>query len=264
MSIHPTAVVDPRAEIDQSVSIGPYAVVEADVTIGKDTIVDAHAVICSHTTIGERNHFGSFSSIGAAPQDIHYQGEPTQLIIGNDNRIREYVSIHRGTVSGNGKTYIGNNNMLMAYTHIAHDCKIHNNIIMANVATLAGHVEVEDYVNLGGMVGLHQFCRIGTNSYVGGLSGISKDVPPYVILTGTRSQSRIVGINKIGLSRNGMSRDRINCLSKAFKIIFKAPPEKLLQDALKEAEETFPDSQEVRYLVEFFRNSKRGVTTRTD
>ena len=264
MTIHATAVVDPQAEIHETVSIGPYAVVEANVTIGAETHVDAHAVISGHTTIGARNHIGSFTSIGAPPQDMHYKGEPTELIIGDDNQIREYVSIHRGTVDGNGRTVIGNNNILMAYTHVAHDCIIHNHVIMANVVTLAGHVEIGDYVNLGGLVGIHQFCRIGAYTYIGGMSGISMDVSPYVILTGTRNRMRISGINKIGLRRNGMNRDAINCLEQAFKIIFRASPQTLLKDALEEARQAFPDSPEVQTLVDFFKTSKRGVVKRTE
>ena len=162
-------MVDSQAEIHETASIGPYAVVEANVTIGAETNVDAHAVISGHTTIGDRNRIGSFTSIGAPPQDMHYKGEPTELIIGDDNQIREYVSIHRGTVNGNGRTVIGNNNILMAYTHVAHDCTLHNHVIMANVATLAGHVEIGDFVNLGGLVAVHQFCRIGAYTYIGGM-----------------------------------------------------------------------------------------------
>ena len=252
MNIHATAVVDPQAEVHETASIGPYAVVEAHVTIGPETTVDAHAVISGHTTIGARNHIGSFASIGAPPQDMHYRGEPTELIIGDDNQIREYVSIHRGTVAGNGKTVIGNNNILMAYTHVAHDCTIHNHVIMANVATLAGHVEIGDYVNLGGLVAVHQFCRVGAYTYIGGMSGISMDVAPYVILTGTRNRMRISGINKIGLRRNGVSREAINCLEQAFKMIFRASPQTLLNDSLDATDKAFPDCPEVQSMIEFF------------
>ncbi len=263
MTIHETAVVDPQAEVDKTATIGPYSVIKANVTIGADTVVEAHVVISGHTTIGERNHIGSFTSIGSAPQDSHYKGEPTELIIGDDNQIREYVSIHRGTPSGNGKTVIGNNNMLMAYCHIAHDCIIHNHVIMANAATLGGHVELGDYVNLGGLVGIHQFCRIGSYTYIGGMSGISKDVAPYIMLTGIRNQMRISGINKIGLRRNGISREAISCLEQAFKIIFRSPPETLHQETLDQTLEAFPDSPEVLFMLDFFNTSKRGVVKRT-
>jgi UDP-N-acetylglucosamine acyltransferase len=264
MTIHATAVVAPGATVHETASIGPYSIVEKDVTIGADTTVDAHAVISGHTTIGLRNHIGSFTSIGTPPQDMHYTGEPTELIIGDDNQIREYVSIHRGTVAGNGRTVIGNNNMLMAYTHVAHDCIIGNHVIMANVATLAGHVEVGDYVNLGGLVAIHQFCRIGAYTYIGGMSGISMDVPPYVILSGTRNRMRISGINKIGMRRNGVSREAISCLEQAFKIIFRSFPQTLLADNLEQTRLALPDCPEVQNLVRFFKSSKRGVVKRTE
>lgn len=264
MTIHATAVVAPQAEVHETASIGPYAVVEKNVSIGAETAVGAHAVISGHTTIGQRNHIGSFTAIGTPPQDMHYKGEPTELIIGDDNHIREYVSIHRGTADGNGRTLIGNSNMIMAYSHIAHDCIIGDHVIMANVATLAGHVELGDYVNLGGLVAVHQFCRIGAYTYIGGMSGISMDVSPYVILTGTRNRMRISGINKIGLRRNGMSRDAINVLEQAFKMIFRASPQTLLKDALAETESSFPDSTEVQDLITFFKTSKRGVVKRTE
>lgn len=262
MAIHPTAVVDPQAVIHESAEIGAYTVIEGKVTIGADTVVASHAHLSGPTVIGARNRIGSFTSIGAPPQDMHYKGEPTELIIGDDNLIREYASIHRGTVAGKGKTVIGNGNMLMAYTHVAHDCIIGNKTIMANVATLAGHVEIGDHVNLGGLVAVHQFCRIGAHTYVGGLSGISLDVPPFVIIAGTRNRMRISGINKIGMRRSGMSRDSINKLDEAFRIIFRSP-QLLLNDALVKVKQEIPDCPEVDLLVEFFQTSKRGVVKRT-
>ncbi len=262
MSIHPTAVIDPKAELDSTVEIGPYAVIEAGVKIGAGTKVEAHAVVAGPTTIGERNYIGSFATVGGAPQDLSYKGEPTELIIGNDNQIREYASIHRGTPSGTGKTIIGNSNLLMAYIHIAHDCRLGNDIILANVATLAGHVEVGDRASIGGLVAVHQFCRIGSYSYVGGLSGLSLDVPPYVILVGTRNRTRISGVNKIGLKRNGFSRDTINEIDAAFRIIFRSP-NLLMKDAIEVALQQFPNSPEVQMLVQFFKDSKRGVVKQT-
>ena len=232
MPIHPTAVIDPQAEVHETVSIGAYAVIGPDVVIDADTVVDAHAVISGPTVIGQRNRIGSFSTVGSPPQDMHYKGEATQLIIGNDNLIREYVSIHRGTVSGHGRTVIGNNCLLMSYCHVAHDCTLHDHVIMSNVATLAGHVEVGSYANLGGLVAVHQFCRIGAYTYIGGMSGISMDVPPYVILTGTRNQMRITGVNKIGLRRNGVSREAVTAIEQAFKLIFRSAPDLVLQDTL--------------------------------
>jgi UDP-N-acetylglucosamine acyltransferase len=262
MSIHPTAVVDPQAKIHDTVEVGPFTVIQGDVEIGEGTVIDSHASISGTTRIGVRNRIGSYTSIGAAPQDMHYKGEPTELIIGDDNLIREYASVHRGTVAGKGRTVIGNANMLMAYTHVAHDCIIGNHVIMANVATLAGHVEIGDHVNLGGLVAVHQFCRIGPHTYVGGLSGISLDVPPYVIIAGTRNRMRITGINKIGMRRSGMSRENIGKLEEAFRLIFRSP-NLLLKDALVKVKEDIPGCPEVDVLVEFFLTSKRGVVKRT-
>ena len=206
MTIHNTAVVDSSAQLDSTVEIGPYAVIGANVTIGAGTKVEAHAVVSGPSTIGERNLIGSFATVGGAPQDLNYKGEPTELIIGSDNQIREYASIHRGTPNGKAKTVIGNNCLLMAYIHIAHDCLIGDNVVMANVATLAGHVEVGERAAIGGLVAVHQFCRIGAFSYIGGVSGLGLDVPPYVIVAGIRDRTRVSGINKVGLRRNGFSQ----------------------------------------------------------
>jgi UDP-N-acetylglucosamine acyltransferase len=263
MSIHPTAVIDPKAEVDSSVTVGPYAVIGAGVRIGADSVVEAHAVVSGPTTLGCRNQISSFATVGGPPQDLKYKGEPTELIVGDDNRIREYASIHRGTVEGGGKTVIGNGNLLMAYTHVAHDCLIGNRVILANVATLAGHVEVQDHASIGGLVAVHQFCRIGKFSYIGGVSGISLDVPPYVILAGTRNRTRISGINKIGLRRNGYDRETISNLENAFRIIFRTP-ELVMRDALELARSEYPDCPEVQYLIRFFEESKRGVVKRTE
>lgn len=262
MPIHPTAVIDPQAEIDSTAYIGPYAVVEAGVTIGADTRVEPHAVVSGPTFIGERNLIGSFATVGGAPQDLSYKGEPTELHIGSDNQIREYSSIHRGTPKGGGKTVIGNHNLLMAYTHVAHDCRLGDYITMANVATLAGHVEVGDRASVMGLVAVHQFCRIGKFSYIGGVSGLSLDVPPFVIIAGTRNRTRISGINKIGLRRNGISMAKIKVLDQAFRIIFRSP-NLLMKDAIEVARDEFPESEEVQYLVDFFENSKRGVNKQT-
>jgi UDP-N-acetylglucosamine acyltransferase len=262
MPIHPTAVIDPKAQLDSSVIVEPYAVIDGPVNIGPETRICAHTVVSGHTTIGARNTIGSFATIGGPPQDMHYKGEPTELIIGDGNQIREYVSIHRATVKATGKTLIGNNNMIMAYCHIAHDCIIADHVIMANLATLAGHVEIGSHANLGGMVGIHQFCRIGDYAYIGGMSGIGLDVPPYVIMEGTRNQMRIASINKIGLRRAGMDRDTIKNLEEAFKILFRSP-EILVKDALVKLEEEMKDCAEVQKMVQFFHSSKRGVVKRT-
>lgn len=256
--IHPTAIVDQGAELDSNVIVGPYAIIEKGARIGAGTEIGSHSIISGVATIGERNTIGPFVTVGAPPQDLKYKNEPTELIIGNDNQIREYVSLHRGTPTGRGKTILGNNNLLMAYVHVAHDCEIGNHVIMANAATLGGHVEVGDRVTLGGLAGIHQFVRIGTHAYVGGMSGVSKDIPPYVIISGIRSQARISGINKIGLKRCGFDFDTLRKLDQAYQIIFRTP-ELLLQQALERAEQELPDCEPVRNLVEFFRSSKRSV-----
>ena len=261
MAIHPSAVIDPRAELDSSAQIDPYVIIEGPVKIGPGTRVCSHAVLSGHTTIGADNVIGSFSTIGLAPQDLHYKGEPTTVVIGNNNSIREYVSIHRGTVGGGGVTSLGDDNLIMAYCHIAHDCRIANHVVMANLATLAGHVELDDHCNLGGLTAVHQFCRIGTHAYVGGMSGIGQDVPPYVLLAGAREQIRVAGINKIGLKRAGMSRETIAKLDTAFRLLYRTPG--LLQpDALNRLESEMADCPEVQNMVAFFRASKRGVVKR--
>ena len=262
MSIHPTAVIDRTAEIDPSATIGPYAFIDGPVRIGPRSRIGAHTVVSGHTTMGADNDIGSFCSIGAPPQDIHYKGEPTELIIGDGNQIREYVSIHRATVKAGGKTLIGHRNMIMAYCHIAHDCHIADQVIMANVATLAGHVEIGSHANLGGLVAVQQFCRIGDYAFIGGMSGIGLDVPPYVIMEGTRNQMRISGINKIGLRRAGMDRETIKKLEEAFKILFRSP-HLLRKDSLALLQEEMADCVEVQLMVDFFHTSKRGVVKRT-
>jgi len=263
MSIHPTAVIDTKAELDSTVYVGAYSVIEEGVRIGAGTRMEPHAVVAGHTTIGTGNVIGSFTSIGTPPQDLGYANEPTQLVIGDHNHIREYTSIHRGTVKGGGKTVIGDNNLFMAYCHIGHDCHIGCHVIMANVATLAGHVEVDSYATISGLVGVHQFCRIGTHAYVGGMSGIGLDVAPYMIVTGTRDRMRVSGINKVGLKRHGFSKETISKLDQAFRILFRSPD--LLQaDAYAQVQQEFADSPEVMNLLHFLEHSKRGVAKRSD
>jgi UDP-N-acetylglucosamine acyltransferase len=258
MNIHPTAIVDPGAELDSSVSVGPYVIIDKGVKIGRDTNIKPHSLLTGPTTIGSGNVIGPFATIGAPPQDLKYKGEDTELIVGDNNQIREYVSIHRGTVTDKGVTTVGSGNLLMGYVHIAHDCVIGNSAILANAATLAGHVQVDDHAIIGGLVGVQQFIRIGSYSYIGGLSGISKDVPPFVIVSGTRKHMRVSGINKVGLRRLGFSSDTIKKLGKAYKIIF-MNPELLLQDALEQATAEIADSDAVNQLINFFRTSKQGV-----
>ena len=258
MNIHPTAVIDPGAQLHETVTVGPYAVIGPEVSLGAGCEIAAHAIITGPSRIGAGNKIGPFTTVGAPPQDLKYSGEPTELIIGDHNVIREYVSIHRGTVTGINQTRIGNHNLLMASVHIAHDCVVGNGVIMANAATLAGHVEIEDRAIIGGLTAIQQFTRIGTFCYIGGMSGVSKDVPPYVIMSGIRGQMRVTGINRVGLKRAGFSSASITSLVQAFKIIFRRP-ELLLQEALDEALAAAPDCAEVQRLVQFFRTTKRSV-----
>jgi UDP-N-acetylglucosamine acyltransferase len=257
VSAHQTAIVHPKAKIAEGVEIGPYTVIGEHVSIGKDTKVGSHALIEGWTTIGERNHIHAFTSIGTPPQDIGYKlHEETYVIIGDDNVIREYATVHRATTKADRKTEIGNRNFLMSYIHVAHDCKLGNNIIMANNAAFGGHVIVEDYALLGAIVGIHQFVRVGAYSMIGGQSAIVLDVPPYVNATGNRAQ--LYGLNTIGLKRKGFSEEVINNLKKAYKIIFRSGLTQ--EEAFRKAAEEFPDSKEVTHLVDFMRHSKRGVT----
>jgi len=258
MHIHPTAIVDPGAELDSSVNVGPYVIIEKEVKIGRDTIIKPHSVITGPTTIGSGNVIGPFATVGAPPQDLKYKGEKTELHIGDNNQIREYVSMHRGTATDKGITTVGSGNLLMGYVHIAHDCVVGNSAILANGATMAGHVQVEDHAIIGGLVAVHQFIRIGAYSYIGGLSGISKDVPPFIIVSGTRKHMRVSGINKVGLRRRGFDNETLKKLDKAYKIIFMTP-ELLLQDALDQAFAEIPDCKPVSQLINFFRTSKHGV-----
>lgn len=256
MNIHSTAIVHPKAKISPGVEIGPYAVVGEHVSIGRDTKIGSHVLIEGWTAIGERNTILPFSSIGTPPQDIGYRGDETYLIIGDDNVIRECATIHRATTKEDRKTTIGNKNFLMAYSHVAHDCKLGNNIIMANSVALGGHIVIGDHAILGGIVAVHQFVRIGAYSIIGGQSAVSQDIPPYVSAAGNRAQ--LYGLNLVGLKRKGFSDAAIGTLKKAYKIIFRSG---LTQDeALNKAISEFPGSDEVKMLVDFIRTSKRGIT----
>lgn len=253
--IHKTAIIDPKAVIDEGVSIGPFCIVGEGVKLKKGARLMSNVIIEGNTELGEGCQIYPFASIGLPPQDIKYKGEKTGVRIGNHTIIREYASIHRASVGGDGLTALGDNNFLMAYVHIAHDCKIGNNVVIANSAGLAGHVAVEDYAVIGGIVGVHQFTRIGAYAMVGAFSGIGQDIPPYTMASGPRA--KLFGLNSVGLKRNGFPDSTINELKKAYKILFR---EKLtLKEALKKVQKDFPDSKEIRYLVEFIEKNKRGI-----
>jgi len=253
--IHPTAIVDPKAEIDPSVDIGPFCILKDGVKIRKGTKLLSHVIVEGSTEIGEHCRIHPYTSIGFPPQDLIYKGEKTKLVIGNNNTIREYVSIHRASVGGDGITVIGNNNFLMAYVHIAHDCKIGNNVVMANAATLAGHVMIEDNTVIGGMVAIHQYTRIGRYAMVGGFSGIGQDIPPFMIASGARA--KLYGPNTIGLKRHGLSDTTINAIKKAYKILFRE--KRTMKDAIKKVQDEMAGIEEVAHLINFIEKNKRGI-----
>src|SRR5213593_1024799 len=254
-NVHPTAIVDSRAELDSSVEVGPYCLLGAGVKIGKESKIHSHAVIQGRTTLGEGNEVFPFATIGSIPQDLKYKGEPSELLIGNRNTIREYVSLNPGTAGGGMVTRVGDRNLLMMYCHIAHDCIIGNHNVIANGATLGGHVVIEDFVIVGGLVGIHQFVKIGTGAILGAGSMVSKDVPPYCNATGDRARLR--GLNLEGLKRRGLSAAQIEALKKAYHVIFKSSLK--TKEALARVRKEIPDSPEVERLAGFIESSQRGI-----
>jgi UDP-N-acetylglucosamine acyltransferase len=255
--IHPTAIVHPGAQIAQEAEIGPYVVIGEHVRIGRGTKVGPHTVIDGWTEIGEDNTIFHMASIGAVPQDLKYRGEETYLRIGNGNTIREFASLHLGTVTGDGETTVGNGNLLMAYSHVAHDCHVGNSVVMANAATLAGHVTVEDYAILGGLCAVLQFTRIGAHVMVGGATSVTMDVPPYTIVTGDRREVRLRGLNLVGLKRREFPEATIAGLKKAYKIL--ALSGLKLTEAIERMKTEVPTSPEVEHFISFIESSKRGV-----
>lgn len=251
---HPTAVVHPGASLAEGVQIGPHAVVGEHVSLGRDTVVGANSVLDGFTTLGERNRIFPFASIGLDPQDLKYHGEKSTLEIGNDNVFREFVTIHRGTELGGGRTFIGNSNLLMAYTHIAHDCIVGNYSIFGNAATLGGHVVVEDHATIGGGSGVHQFCRVGAYSFIGGYSAVTMDVLPFSRTVGNRAC--LYGINTIGLQRRDFAPERVAALRSAFRVLQQSGLN--LSQALAKLEEE-PVNDDLRLVLDFVRSSKRGV-----
>jgi UDP-N-acetylglucosamine acyltransferase len=255
MNIHSTAIISPDAQLEEGVEIGPYVVIGSDVKIGKNTIIGPHAVIEDFTHIGEGCHIHQFCSIGAPPQDLKFGGEKTRVVIGNFNIIREFVTINRSTKADIGVTIIGDHNLLMAYCHVAHNCKLGDRIVMANAATLAGHVLVEDYAIIGGLTGIHQFSYIGAHCIIGGVSAVAKDVPPYTMASG--NHAKLFGLNLVGLKRRNFSEKTIKALKDAYRIIFRS--HLLLEAALKKAQDEVENYPEVLHFIQFIKESKRGV-----
>ncbi|MBI1890800.1 MAG: acyl-ACP--UDP-N-acetylglucosamine O-acyltransferase [Burkholderiales bacterium] len=258
-TIHPSAIVDPKAELDDSVEVGAYAVIGPNVKIGAGTKVGPHVVIEGDTTIGRENKFFQFSSIGAVPQDLKYAGEPTKLVIGDRNTIRECCTFNLGTIQDQGITRIGSDNWIMAYVHIAHDCVLGDHLILANNATLAGHVHLDDWVYLGGFTGIHQYCHVGAHAMTAFYAAVSQDVPPFVTASGNRAVP--AGINSEGLKRRGFTPDQIAAIKRAYKTVYRSG---LSMDdakaALAAAEAQDVDSApHIRMLREFLENNTRGI-----
>lgn len=253
--IHPTAVIDPKAELDSSVKVGAYSIIGADVQIGAGTEIGPHCVIEGHTTIGEHNKIYQFASLGADPQDKKYRGELTRLIIGNGNTIREFTTFNTGTVTGIGETRIGNDNWIMAYCHLAHDCVVGNHTIFANNSSLAGHVEIGDYVVLGGYTLVFQFCRIGDYAMTAFAAGVHKDVPPYFMAAGYRAEP--AGLNSEGMRRNGFSAEQITNVKRAYKTIYMQ--DLSLEDAKAQIAAMAAEHDELQRLHQFIETSQRGI-----
>jgi UDP-N-acetylglucosamine acyltransferase len=255
-TVHPTAVIHPGAQLHSSAQVGPYAVIGPNVELGAGTTVGPHSVIEGRTRIGERNRVFQFASVGAQPQDLKYAGEDSELHIGDENLIREFTTLHKGTAGGGGVTRIGNGNLFMAYSHVAHDCQVGNGCVFANSATLGGHVEIGDHVILGGLAAVHQFTRIGRHAFIAGGSMVVMDVPPYCTAQGDRAE--LVGINSVGLARHGFSEEQIGQIKDAYRVLFRS---KLpLDEALERLRTDFGGSPEIEVLLAFVASSKRGLT----
>lgn len=255
VSIHPSAFVSPGAELGSDVSVGPCAVVEDDVVIGDGSQVHAFASVKQYTVMGKNNIVHSYAMVGGIPQDLKFAGEPSRLEIGDNNTIREFSTLHRGTAGGGGVTRIGDSNLIMAYCHVAHDCILGSHIVMSNGATLGGHVIIFDHAIVGGLSAVHQFARIGKNAFVGGMTGISQDLPPYMMAVGSRAG--IHGPNLVGMRRHGLSPAAIKAMRAAFRLIWHSDMPR--QEALDKAGQAFADVPEVMEVITFVRESPRGV-----
>ncbi len=254
-AIHPSAVIAPGAELDHGVRVGPYAVIGPQVRIGRDSSIGPHSVIEGGTTIGRENQIFQFASVGAIPQDKKYRGEDSSLTIGDRNTIREFATLNIGTTGGGMVTRIGNDNLFMVYSHVGHDCQIGNKVILANCATLAGHVILEDYVGVGGLAAIHQSTRVGESAYLGGGAMVSLDVPPYCVAQGDRA--RLFGLNLIGLKRRGFGEEQLSALKKAYRTLF---VEGLtLKEATDRTRQEQASSPEAVHLAEFIASSQRGI-----
>jgi UDP-N-acetylglucosamine acyltransferase len=254
--VHPTAVVHPDARLNETVVVGPYSVIGPQVTLGEGTRVGPHVVIEGRTTLGARNRIFQFASVGADPQDLKYAGEDTELVLGDDNTIREFVTLHKGTAGGGGITRIGSGNLFMANCHVAHDCVVGNGCRIGNGSALAGHVTMEDHVIISGLAAVHQFTRLGKHAFISGGAMVTMDIPPYATAQGDRAE--LVGLNTVGLERSGFSKEQLERIKEAHRILFRS---KLgLQEALARLRTELGGHAEVDHLIEFVLQSKRGLT----
>jgi UDP-N-acetylglucosamine acyltransferase len=256
VQIHSTAIVHPKASLAVDAEVGPFCVIGEHVTIGKKTRLLSHVTVDGWTEIGERNVVHPFVSIGGPPQHLGYEGEPTKVIIGDDNIFREYVTVNRATVQGGEMTTIGSKNFLMAYVHVAHDCHLGNHLILANAASLAGHITIGDHAIIGGLTGIHQHVRIGSYSMVGGCCAIGQDLPPFMRAAGGY-RARMYGLNSVGLRRQGFSTDRILVLKRAYDMLFRSGHR--TPEAAKLAKVEFGDQPDVMTVLEFLEGTKRGI-----
>jgi len=254
MSIHPSAIINQGAKISDGVDIGPYSIISSGAIIGLNTKIDDNVLIDGRTTIGSNCRIFHGSAIGSVPQDLKYTGEDTNVVIGDNNTIREFVTIHRGT-KAKGTTEIGNGNLIMAYVHIAHDCTIGNNCIIANSSALAGHINIDDYAIIGGLVPIHQFCKIGKYAMVGGMSRITKDVVPFSLVAG--NPPRVYGLNIVGLRRHKFDNERLVVLEQAFNLLFRSGLN--TTQALAKIESEIEKTTDIIYLIDFIKSSQRGI-----
>lgn len=253
--IHETAIVHPNAKLGKNIVVGPYSIIGENVEIGDDCVIGPNVVIEGWTTIGRGNRFFHNASIGCQPQDLKFQGEKTFLYIGDNNTFRECVTISLGTEGGGGETRIGNNNLIMAYCHVAHDCVVGSNVIMSNSAALAGHVIVEDHAVIGGLTGVHQFTKIGKMVMVGACSKIVKDIPPFIMVDG--NPARAAGINVVGLRRNGLSVETRDEIKRAYRILYRS--NLTVAKAIEQMEQELQGSKEIDHFIRFLRNAERGI-----
>ncbi len=253
--VDPRAVVDSGAKLGKDVFVGPFCVVGAEVEIGDGTRLESHVTVEGPAVLGTENVVSPMCALGGPPQDLRYRGEPTRLVVGSRNRVREFVTINRGTPGGRRITEVGDDNLLMAYTHVAHDCKVGSGTVFANAATLAGHVEVGDFATVGAFSGVHQFCRVADHAFIGGYSVVTQDALPWVTTVGNRAVSH--GLNLIGLKRKGYPKETIEALKRCYMTLFRS--KMLLEEAIAKVEADSGEIPEVRYFLEFVRSSKRGV-----